>query len=561
MIRTGHTDGRNGARNALATLPWLAAFVTAAAPAAWAHPVTVDASSADWFGVTVSTADVAQISRDAAAHAEYVWNDASNDTRPEVGDQPGLDLVQFRVTGDSQRLYFVALTRGSVATSGAGAPMLQIALRTDTTNAARPNAFVDGARTMVKSGAEWDALFKTRFATGAGPRVCDKSQHDVVCSAQASINASGVIEGSIPWTALGYPTAPLTPVRFSVALFKASAVDTALAVAANVSNAVDVVSDGGSPASVPNTAVSTPGGNLDYSFDVYFNRNGEPYAPLLISQVSYAQGPSKNWVALVNVSRSPLLLSDFKVGDAPRPNSSSGGMGTLPALTLPAGQSIVVCQDGDSFYTKYGFRAGAECHGADPWTADMGPCAAWGEQPGLLLDTNGDHVLVLDRANTVIDVVVWKHASWPGMASSPGANGQDVLQRGSLTNVTNNAGSDFGSTSSSTPGSVTGATLGVGAPVVDGSVQFALSPNPFRGTANLSIRLATAAPTLVSVRVFDVTGRLVRTLLRDQMLTPGVTLIHWEGDDEHGRPAPSGSYRFLVTTPQGRTNLCGVRIR
>jgi hypothetical protein len=221
----------------------------------------------------------------------------------------------------------------------------------------------------------------------------------------------------------------------------------------------------------------------------------------------------------------------------------------------------VACEDGDSFYTKYGFRAGAECDGSDPATPDLGPCGAWSETPSLLFNTNGDQAVVLDGANTVIDVVAWKHASWPGLVASPGANGQDVLQRGSLTLITNNGGSDFGSMSNATPGAVPNSVAGVGAPAIDGSLHFALWPNPFRGTARLSLRLATATATPVSVRVYDVSGRLVRTLLDGQMLAPGTTLVAWAGDDDRGQTAPSGSYLFRVTTPTGATTLRGVRVR
>ena len=546
--------------SAMREIAWIAAFLMAASVPARAHTITVDGAAGDWFGTPLGFADAAQLSRDAAGHAEYVWKDASQDTRSGLGDQPGLDLVEFRVTGDTQRLYFLARLRGPATLSGAGAPLLQVALRTDTSSAQRPLAFVDGAATLVPTGAAWDALFETRFATGSAPRVCSASGPDVACAATAALGTSGVIEGSIPWSALGFPTAPLTPVRFSVALFRSSAVDTADALPASASNAVDVLSDGGAPATLPNTTASTTGGQLDYAFDVHFNRAGEPYAPLLIDQVSYARGPSQNWLSLVNVSRVPLQLSGFKVGNAAHPGDTAGGMGTLPAITLQPGHSIVVCEDGDSFHTHYGFRAGAECDGADPATPDLGACAPWNETPGLLFATNGDQVVVLDGANTVIDVVAWKHASWPGLVSSPGANGQDVLQRGSLTLITNNGGSDFGSSSSATPGALPNSVAGVGATVVSGA-GLALSPNPFRGSIGLSLRLASASPAPVTVSVFDVTGRVVRTLMSGQLLSPGTTQITWSGDDEHGRAVPAGVYLFRVTTPNGATVVRGVRLQ
>ncbi|HUK64997.1 MAG TPA: FlgD immunoglobulin-like domain containing protein [Dongiaceae bacterium] len=550
-------DARWGARIA----PWIVfAAMLGLGPAAQAHTITVDGSAADWTGVPALLFDTAQLSHDGAGHCEYVWLDAWRDTPAALGNVPGLDLVEFRITGDTQNLYFMALTRGTTTTSGAGAPMLQIAMRTDTSSLVRPSAFVDGARTRVASGAEWDVLYETRFATGAAPRVCDRSMHDISCAAQAAIRSAGVIEGAIPWTALGLPTAPLTPVRFSVALFRSSAVDTVSSLAPDVSNATDVVSDGGAPASTPNTTVSTAGGQLDYSFDLHFDRNGEPYAPLLVYQVSYAQGTALDWASLVNVSRVPLSLGDFKVGDASRPGSTNGGMGTLPAITLQPGHSIVVCQNADSFRTRYGFRAGGECAGVDPATPDLTPFAAWSESPGLQLNSNGDQVLVLDRGNTVIDVVAWKFAFWLGLTPSSGVTGQGVLQRGSLTLVTNDSGEDFVSVTNAVPGALPGAILAVGTPVAVGPDRAVLTPNPFHGTVGLSLRFPGAGPTPVSVQVFDVTGRLVRTVARDRLVTPG-TQFTWSGDDDQGRALPSGTYLFRITAPSGTSVVRGVRLQ
>jgi Lamin Tail Domain/FlgD Ig-like domain len=560
METHGSRDGQTRRWIACREIVWIAAFLVVATPAR-AHTVTVDGNAAEWFGSPLSFADASQLSHDATGHSEYVWKDASQDTPGGLGDVPGLDLTEFRITGDTQRLYFLARLRGPVNMSGGGAPMLEVAIRTDTSSTPRPGAFVDGAATGLPSGASWDRLFETRFGTGSAPRVCSATGPDVACTATAAIGASGVIEGSIPWTALGYPTAPLTPVRFSVALFRSSAADTADALPASPSNAVDVLSDGGAPATLPNTTVSTAGGQLDYAFDVYFNRAGEPYAPLLIDQVSYAQGPTQNWVTLVNVSRSPLLLSNFKVGDAARPGDPAGGMGALPAITLAPGHSIVVAQDGGSFATRYGFRAGAECDGANPATPDLTPCAAWNESPGLLLSTSGDQVVVLDGANTVVDVVVWKHATWPGLVASPGSTGQNVLQRGSLTTITNNGGTDFSSTSGVTPGVVPNTVAGVGGPAVDDLVRTTIAPNPFVGSARLSLRLSTASPTTVSVRVYDVTGRLVRTLLSDQTVAPGNFMLSWSGDDDRGRAVACGAYLFRVTTPGGVSVVRGVRLQ
>jgi hypothetical protein len=75
---------------------------------------------------------------------------------------------------------------------------------------------------------------------------------------------------------------------------------------------------------------------------------------------------------------------------------------------------------------------------------------------------------------------------------------------------------------------------------------FALSqsqPNPF--TARTSIRFDLPEPGLVSLTVYDVGGRLVRTLT-DQRWTAGRHSVVWHGDDEWGSPVASGVYMILM---------------
>ncbi|MFO7653039.1 MAG: FlgD immunoglobulin-like domain containing protein [Candidatus Krumholzibacteriia bacterium] len=46
----------------------------------------------------------------------------------------------------------------------------------------------------------------------------------------------------------------------------------------------------------------------------------------------------------------------------------------------------------------------------------------------------------------------------------------------------------------------------------------------------------------VSLRIFDVRGRLVRTLLDEAPLAAGTQTVVWRGDDDAGRPTGSGVY-------------------
>jgi hypothetical protein len=70
-------------------------------------------------------------------------------------------------------------------------------------------------------------------------------------------------------------------------------------------------------------------------------------------------------------------------------------------------------------------------------------------------------------------------------------------------------------------------------------------PNPFNPVTTISYEIATAGR--VSIRVYDVTGRLVRVLL-DDVRSAGPHAVEWDGRDERGRPTASGVYFYKLTT-------------
>ena len=72
-------------------------------------------------------------------------------------------------------------------------------------------------------------------------------------------------------------------------------------------------------------------------------------------------------------------------------------------------------------------------------------------------------------------------------------------------------------------------------PVLHGPV-----PNPFNPWTVLSFEIT--EPRVVSLRVFDVSGRLVRNLVDSEPRTPGRHEVVWHGRDDAGRQVGSGTY-------------------
>jgi FlgD Ig-like domain len=71
-------------------------------------------------------------------------------------------------------------------------------------------------------------------------------------------------------------------------------------------------------------------------------------------------------------------------------------------------------------------------------------------------------------------------------------------------------------------------------------------PNPFNPAT--TVRFALPKADVVSLAVFDVSGRLIRTLLSNARKPAGFFEAEWNGTDGNGRQVASGVYFFRLTT-------------
>jgi hypothetical protein len=79
-------------------------------------------------------------------------------------------------------------------------------------------------------------------------------------------------------------------------------------------------------------------------------------------------------------------------------------------------------------------------------------------------------------------------------------------------------------------------------PATGGFAHLAV-PNPFN--ARVEIRFEAAGATAARVAVYDLRGRLVRTLV-DRAPTPGWRGVAWDGFDGQGQAVPSGTYLYRI---------------
>jgi hypothetical protein len=74
-------------------------------------------------------------------------------------------------------------------------------------------------------------------------------------------------------------------------------------------------------------------------------------------------------------------------------------------------------------------------------------------------------------------------------------------------------------------------------------------PNPLRlaeSSANGTIRFGLPMTAAVRLTIFDLSGRLVRTLVAGQSLGAGYHEVRWDGADEQGRSAAAGIYIYRL---------------
>lgn len=91
--------------------------------------------------------------------------------------------------------------------------------------------------------------------------------------------------------------------------------------------------------------------------------------------------------------------------------------------------------------------------------------------------------------------------------------------------------------------------MGTTTAVTDGQTPSRLAlenyPNPFNPVTTIRYSLPNAAD--VSLAVYDVSGRLVRTLVKNAKTPAGVFEAEWNGTDSAGNPVASGVYFYRLT--------------
>jgi len=242
--------------------------------------------------------NLAHIGRDLASEGEYIWTDASSDERTDFGaggSDAEIDLLEFRITGDRNNLYFYARFADLTVFSGPGAAQLLITLDMDRITGSGIPWLAGFSETNVSDEAAWEYHFLTRFGSGnTNVEGFDPYGSPFFVGLSALSTTNEVIEVAVPWSAMNLPGPPSTPLRFTVAVARADINDNTcdpefgLPCQSGIngsSDVMDAVTNYGDPGLLLDTWSEVQDDVIDYYFDVFFEPDGDVVSPVLITEV------------------------------------------------------------------------------------------------------------------------------------------------------------------------------------------------------------------------------------------------------------------------------------
>lgn len=290
--------------------------------------ITVDGDASEWTGTAPGTDNTAVYSPETAgtpiAYSEWIWKDAAGDHRTDnfdgFVDASKQDLLEFRLASDGSNLFFLGKFPSNIdKTPGNGSLQIQISLRRSSSSSS--TEFLAGfADTRVPtdispggsiSDSRWDYLIVTRFgSSNTNNRVwnSDWSSND---QGSLSINATnGIIEGSVPWSALGNAPNSTETIFITVSLYrvnnedntfdtggdnsKGNCLDYITTTAGNTYGALIGISDGGTDNQ----------GRLDYSVGLQMLASGQVLPVELTSFTANVSGKrvTLNWTTATEIN-------------------------------------------------------------------------------------------------------------------------------------------------------------------------------------------------------------------------------------------------------------------
>jgi len=255
-----------------------------------------------------------------------------------------------------------------------------------------------------------------------------------------------------------------------------------------------------------------------------FEPDTQQTSPVVINEINYnsiATFETEDWLEFYNSTQSVLDISGWQFKD-----SEDIHVFTFPAGTiLPADGYIVLCRDTSAFIPF--FPAVTNYLG----NMDFG------------LTSDGELVRLYNSQGALIDSLTFGvTAPWP---TQPNGNGPTLALKNPF--LDNSLPESWAASSNhGTPGELNDVYIKIDPDNEESIQKFNLEqnyPNPFNSFTRISFTLPERGK--VKLEVYDVLGRLIRTLADDD-INAGKIVIDWDGNDHQGRAVSSGIYFYRL---------------
>jgi len=290
--------------------------------------ITVDGNASEWTGMAPATDNTAAYSSASAGTTvklnEWIWKDAQGDQRTDFGPSIN-DLLEVRLASDTLNLHFLVKITPNADSNN----QVQISIR-------RPNSIstqtdlAQFADTKVPAGAAWDYLIVTRGgSTGVNNFIYTPDFSVVANGAYAQNRATGILEGSVPWSAIGGVPGDLGLIM-TFTLYEADPFDLTVDVGGlSISNCLDLVTT-----TPGNTWSAVQTGTIDYAATVTFLADNNVLPIRLASFSAQALKPggvTLSWITLSETDNFGFTVERKREGETrfvELPRSFVAGNGT-----------------------------------------------------------------------------------------------------------------------------------------------------------------------------------------------------------------------------------------
>jgi hypothetical protein len=271
----------------------------------------------------------------------------------------------------------------------------------------------------------------------------------------------------------------------------------------------------------------------------------EPRA-LIINEIMYDPLSGQNeWIELYHRGLVPVDIARWKVFDRPTAGGSNSFSITSVSAVIQPREFVVVAAD-STVFSRFGYL-GMPAAGIRLLILNR--------SSGLGLNNDGDDVILRDAVGRTIDSVSysseWHH---PDLTDAKGR---------SLERISPELGSNDRRNWSSSPdpsGGTPGKRNGIYATSIPSAASVSINPNPFSPDGDgfedfclirYNLPLATS---VIRISIFDIKGRLVRSLANGELSGAQGEII-WDGLDDTRQRVRLGAYIVFVEAVDGQAGV------